>query len=317
MFGFFQAILRGLLMLILGACLAPIAGFWGSSVHWSFDLASQFLLPVVIVACAVAIIAGFARWAGIGASALAIAVVASVNAGPWTIPAATTVPAGARFSVMLLNVSYRNQKIADVEELIKFRNADLVVLLEATPRIRAGLKAVTASYPYHVGCPDGSRCGILVLSRSRLMPQEVKFGGVASMVLNTNLAGCNATLVLAHLTRPYPFDSTTAQGKQAIALGNEAAAWPGAKLVMGDFNAAPWGQVTQTIASRGNLSILTGPGGTWPTYLPKQMRIPVDHMLAGPGLRFVKREVLEGVGSGHAPVFAEVAVTDPSQCVAN
>lgn len=317
MFGFFQAILRGLLMLILGACLAPIAGFWGSSVHWSFDLASQFLLPSVIVACAVAIIAGFARWAGIGASALAIAVVASVNAGPWTTRSVTPESAGAKFSVLLLNVGYRNQNIADVGALIQSTKADLVVLLEVTPRIRQGLKDVITTYPHHVDCPEGVPCGFVVLSRSSLLLQDMKSPGYSRMVLNARLSGCDMKLVLAHLTRPYPFNSTTAQSEQAIAIGNEVASWQGAKLVMGDFNAAPWGQITQTIASRGKLSILTGPGGTWPTYLPKQMRIPVDHMLASPGLRFVKREVLERVGSDHAPVFAEVAVTDPSQCLAN
>jgi endonuclease/exonuclease/phosphatase (EEP) superfamily protein YafD len=310
-------VLRGLLILVLVACLAPVVGFWGSSLHWSFDLASQFLLPVVVVACAVAIIAGFARWSGIGASALAIAVVASVNAGPWTSHPLAEVSSNTKFSVLLFNVWYRNQDIAGIEKRIREKNPDLVVLLEATPRIRDGLKSIIQSYPYHVDCLDVSRCGILVLSRSRLSPQRVSADGVASMVMKTNFAGCDATLVMAHLTRPYPFDETTAQKEQAIAIASEAAAWPGAKLVVGDFNAAPWGSIVKTIVSRGKLSVLTGPGGTWPAYLPKQMRIPIDHMFAGPGLRFVKREVLGAAGSDHAPVFAEVVVSEPSKCGQN
>jgi endonuclease/exonuclease/phosphatase (EEP) superfamily protein YafD len=44
------------------------------------------------------------------------------------------------------------------------------------------------------------------------------------------------------------------------------------------------------------------------------MRIPIDHMMAGPGLSFVSRQVLPRIGSDHAPVLAEIAVTDPSQC---
>lgn len=134
------------------------------------------------------------------------------------------------------------------------------------------------------------------------------------MVLSASPAGCNMTLVLAHLTRPYPFDTTQAQRMQADALGSEVAAWQGAKLLLGDFNAAPWGHVMQKIATKGGVSLLTGSGGTWPSNLPKQMRIPIDHMAAGPGLQFVKREVMAPAGSDHVPVYSEVRVVDPSQC---
>ena len=122
------------------------------------------------------------------------------------------------------------------------------------------------------------------------------------------------SLILAHLTRPYPFDTPEAQRIQAVAMGSEVAAWQGAKLVLGDFNAAPWGHVMQTIAAKGGVSLLSGSGGTWPSFLPKQMRIPIDHMLAGPGLRFAKRQVMGRAGSDHVPVYAEIAVTDPAQC---
>lgn len=97
-------------------------------------------------------------------------------------------------------------------------------------------------------------------------------------------------------------------------IGNEVAAWHGAKLLVGDFNAAPWGFVMNEIATRGQLQILGGPGGTWPSALPQALRIPIDHMLAGHGLSFVSREVLPFAGSDHVPVLASVAVTDPSKC---
>lgn len=122
------------------------------------------------------------------------------------------------------------------------------------------------------------------------------------------------TVYATHLTRPYPFTSPHDQMRQAREVANEVAAFPHAKLLVGDFNAAPWGAVMQSMATRAGLSILSGPGGTWPVSLPKQTRIPIDHMLAGPGLAFVRREVLPAAGSDHAPVLATVAVADPSRC---
>jgi endonuclease/exonuclease/phosphatase (EEP) superfamily protein YafD len=84
--------------------------------------------------------------------------------------------------------------------------------------------------------------------------------------------------------------------------------------VLGDFNGAPWGYIVRTIEARGNVRAAPGPSGTWPSILPGQLRIPIDHVMAGPGLSFVSRQVLPSAGSDHLPVIAEVAVTDPSQC---
>jgi endonuclease/exonuclease/phosphatase (EEP) superfamily protein YafD len=92
------------------------------------------------------------------------------------------------------------------------------------------------------------------------------------------------------------------------------AASAGAKLLVGDFNAAPWTRIVQTIAERAGLQALTGAGGTWPSRLPPQLRLPIDNMLVGPGLSFVSRRVLPRLGSDHLPVLAEIAVTDASKC---
>jgi endonuclease/exonuclease/phosphatase (EEP) superfamily protein YafD len=116
------------------------------------------------------------------------------------------------------------------------------------------------------------------------------------------------------MTRPFPNAPYWAQRAQAEEIGSAVGLIPGAKLVLGDFNAAPWGYVIRTIEKRGHVTVLTGPGGTWPTALPSQLRIPIDHMLASEGLSFAGRTVLPSVGSDHAPVLADVAVTDPGQC---
>jgi endonuclease/exonuclease/phosphatase (EEP) superfamily protein YafD len=122
------------------------------------------------------------------------------------------------------------------------------------------------------------------------------------------------TLLATHLTRPFPRRPYGSQREQAREIGGVVGGIAGAKLVLGDFNGAPWGYVLRTIEARGNVRAVSGPGGTWPSVLPGQLRIPIDHVMAGPGLSFVSRRVLPGTGSDHVPVVVEVAVTDPSQC---
>jgi endonuclease/exonuclease/phosphatase (EEP) superfamily protein YafD len=122
------------------------------------------------------------------------------------------------------------------------------------------------------------------------------------------------TLLATHLTRPFPHRPYGSQREQAREIGGVVGGIAGAKLVFGDFNGAPWAYVVRTIEARGNVRAVSGPGGTWPSALPSQLRIPIDHVMAGPGLSFVSRRVLPATGSDHVPVVVEVAVTDPSQC---
>jgi endonuclease/exonuclease/phosphatase (EEP) superfamily protein YafD len=116
------------------------------------------------------------------------------------------------------------------------------------------------------------------------------------------------------MTRPFPHRPYESQREQAREIGGVVGGIAGAKLVLGDFNAAPWGYVVRTIERRGSVRAATGAAGTWPSVLPGQLRIPIDHIMAGPGLSFVSREVLPSAGSDHRPVAAEIAVTDLTQC---
>jgi len=163
-----------------------------------------------------------------------------------------------------------------------------------------------------------SRCDILIYSRSRLTPIDV--GTTTEPVRSpfvtaeTYVAGCRLTLVATHMTRPFPNRPYGAQRAQAEEIAANVGSHSGARLVVGDFNAAPWGYVIHAISQNGAMNILTGGGGTWPSVLPPQMRIPIDNMIAGPGLSFVSRRVLPKLGSDHLPVLGEIAVTDPTQC---
>lgn len=318
MFQSFQLIARvGLSATLLG-CGAVLIGVAGQSLHWSFDLAAQFLLPAVIVASVAALIAGLARLPLMAAGFLGIAVLAALTAGPWTTSPRSVPAAAPRFSVLLFNVWVRNKNLNDVVPMIRRENPDMVVLVEATPRLRSELQALGSVYPYRLDCIGNRGCDILILSRARLAAHSVKATQDEDhsplLSVATGIAGCRMMVFATHMTRPFPIGSNEAQRAQAREIGNEVAAWDGAKLVLGDFNGAPWGYVMRTISSRGNVDILTGAGGTWPSYLPQRLRIPIDHMLAGPGLSFVSRRILPPIGSDHAPVLAEIAVTDPSKC---
>jgi endonuclease/exonuclease/phosphatase (EEP) superfamily protein YafD len=310
--------LRAVLWAALGFVSSVLIGVAAGSLHWSFDLAGQFLLPAIVVAGGATLVAAICRWPVTAGAGLVGVVAAYLAAMPFTTAPAPVAAETARFKVLLFNVWFRNGRLDDVRKMVEETNADIVVFVETTPRIREELRPLEAFYPYHFDCIGVGRCDITIFARSRLTSPAVKSTADPErsplVQIDTQIAGCTLKLFATHMTRPFPNRPWWAQRAQAEEIGTDVAAWPGAKLVLGDFNAAPWGYVMRTIAERGNVNVLTGAGGTWPSRLPPQLRIPIDNMLAGPGLSFVSRQVLPKIGSDHLPVVAEIAVTDPGQC---
>lgn len=295
---------------------AVLLGIALALAHWTFDFAALFLLPATIAVAGASLVALMMRtWrVALGGGLVTIGLVATTFY--WTAAPAAVDATATRFSVLLFNVYWRNPDLDAVARMIGKTNADVVILLEASEALRDAVASLP--YPYRLDCLGIGPCDMMVLSRSRLLARQTLTTGdpTNSPILNlqTEIAGCRLTLIGTHLTRPYPFDQPLAQRYQADEVAAEIASWPGAKLVVGDFNATPWGYTMRTIGREGKVSILTGGGGTWPSWAPPQLRIPIDHLLVGEGLAFVSRRVLPKAGSDHAPVLAEVAVTDRSKC---
>jgi endonuclease/exonuclease/phosphatase (EEP) superfamily protein YafD len=302
----------------LGFTLCVLIGITGASLHWSFDLAGQFLLPATVVGLAVTVVALICGWVRITCAAVLATAVAFVFAMPFTAAPAPVSKEATRFTLLLFNVWYRNGKLDDVQAMIERSNADIVVLVETTTRVRDAMQKLGTIYPYKLDCIGSGRCDIAIFARSRLTPREVKATDDPDrsplVSVETDIAGCRLTLFATHMTRPFPNRPYWAQRAQAEEIGGDVGTVAGAKLIVGDFNAAPWGYVMHAIMERGRVNVLTGAGGTWPSALPPQLRIPIDHMMAGEGLRFVSRRVLPATGSDHLPVLAEIAVTDRAGC---
>jgi len=306
----FTSAVRFAVLAALGAVLGVLIGVAGASLHWTFDFAAQFLLPSIFVAAGAGLAALLLRWPRLALAGALVSVAAYATAAPWTSQPTVVAKDATRFSVLLFNIYYNNGQLDAVREMVERTNADMVVLVEMTERTRRKMQELIAKYPYRLDCIGSGRCDIMVLSRARLVPREVKETSDPQrsplLVADTEIAGCKLTLFATHMTRPFPKRPFWAQRAQAEEIGGDVASASGAKLVLGDFNGAPWGYVMQTIAKRGGVRLLTGAGGTWPSALPAELRIPIDNMLVGPGLSFVSRSVLPQIGSDHVPKGSRV-----------
>jgi endonuclease/exonuclease/phosphatase (EEP) superfamily protein YafD len=289
-----------------------------SGAHWSFDLLAQFLTPSLFVGL-IAMLAALVlrRWRLAAAGAAAV-VSALALAWPWLQPSQAPRPDAARFSVLLFNVYYRNAVMDEAAQAIAKIDADIVVLLEVTASIRQELRALDVRYPHRFECWQSGRCGILILSRFSIKEPHIDRVGAATrspiVWFEASPAGCGMNIFATHLTRPFPFDQTSAQRKQADDVAAALRGWPGAKLVLGDFNAVTWGRVVKTVANQANLHVSKGAAGTWPSIFPALVRLPIDHVMASEGIGFARRKVLTLPGSDHAAVLTELAIEDRTRC---
>ena len=307
-----------LLLLPVVFVFAVCTGVVLANIHWLFDLLAQFLLPSFLLALIAGLVALVLRrkWLTVAGGVAALSAFALL--WPWT--QAPTLPAAgaARVSILSFNVWVRNGSTDELAAAIQAVDADVVVLLEMTAATREKLRPLDAHYPQRFECWQTAGCDILVFSRLPIKEPHIDFTGPPDHSpiawFETNAAGCVLNIFATHMTRPFPHLPAWSQSKQADDLASAVSGWPGPKLLVGDFNAVPWGHGVKIVAERANLHVSLGSGGTWPSILPPQLRLPIDHVMATEGIAFASRKVLALPGSDHAAVLTEIALEDRTRC---
>jgi endonuclease/exonuclease/phosphatase (EEP) superfamily protein YafD len=279
--------------------------------HPLIDAFAQFLLPAVAAAAVLALLAVVTGRYAMAAAAVAALVLNLALAWPWLQSPPVQAANGPHFKLLLFNVYYYNQHLDLVAPMARKTDADIIVLLEVVPHIRAELDELAAQYPFKIECWQMPRCDALILSRFPLvdsaptLPPARTTRSLASVVVDVK--GRLINLFAAHLILPFPFTPSHMQPAQAAEVAQALKASSGARLLVGDFNAAVWAGAITHIREEAGLTALTGPGGSWPAFLPRHIGIPIDNVLASPELALISRELIDVEGSDHRAVLAEIA----------
>jgi endonuclease/exonuclease/phosphatase (EEP) superfamily protein YafD len=293
------------------ALAAVILGVLFGRFHPLLDLFAHFLLPAIVAALAMALIAAFAGRTTTMLIYIGLTAATAALAWPWIQPPAKGETTGPRFTLMSFNLYYNNTRLERIAEIVRKTKPDVVVLLEVIPRVRPGLDAVAGQYPYRVECWQEQWCDALVLSKHPLsdvrtsLPEATfrrPMGAVELAVGDRKL-----TLFPTHLSLPYPLSRRGNQTREIDEVIATIANVPGPRLLVGDFNASPWAATMARPQKKLNMTLLTGGNGTWPTFLPKALGIPIDHVLATEELALQSRKLFNIRGSDHRAVLTEIA----------
>ena len=273
------------------------------------DLFGQFAPQAGFGAAAIGIIYAAMRLKVMAGLALGTALLSLLVVQPHAEIAACA-PETPTHRIAFLNLWNGNQHIDATLDYMKSLDPDVIALVEMRPAFMAAVKQLSADYPYQSACPKN--CTALVLSRrplTEITPELSHPKGPRSLAaVEVPYTDGTLTLVGVHLYRPWPYNHPVLQETEAATLAHVLAPLAEPRLVLGDFNAAPWGAITQLVARGAALTPLTGVG-TWRTNFPALFRLPIDQALAGSGISCANRRVGDRVGSDHRPVIVDFAFT--------
>jgi len=296
--------------MFLAAILAGLgiaAGFLGSKWIY-FDLFAHFRVHfgLMIVICVLALIfkcwRGFVLFGGI----CLIPVIIGLQSPLWRYvdgdrPLATS--AQRSLSILSLNNFLINKNSRALENYLRRKQADVVVLVEFGASKKPMMRRLKKLYPHQKHCAGVEGCHIAILSKRSIVASgshtvEPDMPPYVWVRFGPKLA--NLTLIGTHLIRP-PFIKH--QMSHVNGLSRFVRQFKGPMVVAGDFNLTPWAYLFKKFVRMSKLIAVTGRNPTWPVSLVNLAQFPIDHIFTTPGITASNISAGPRLGSDHLPIY--------------
>ncbi|MBL4633922.1 MAG: endonuclease/exonuclease/phosphatase family protein [Kofleriaceae bacterium] len=220
-------------------------------------------------------------------------------------------PDRSELSLLVFNVNHRNPNPAKVAAYIAEKDADVVVILEATEDIEDEMSAALGDYE-KLGRSLWHAFGMLIYSRLPITGSEELFfadSELLTIALSVTKNGETFSILGLHTMPPVGRENSLLRDRMLA----EAKAWAMEAvnpIIVGDFNATPWSHAYRKLVdgplhnSQIGFGLQTSwPNGLWP------LSIPIDHAVLGKTLTTTERSVGPFLGSDHRPIILRVGFT--------
>ena len=218
---------------------------------------------------------------------------------------------GPRIKIVQMNVLTINRHFAAVNAWLLKTDADIIVLEEIDSAWISELTPLLKKYPYRVARPRNDNFGIAVFARHPIAQSRVvslPVIPVPAIFLKLNINGRIIRLAAAHAPPPL--------SNKAVATRNEGLAmltlWrldePEIPAILAsDLNITPYNhRFRKFLKDSGLIDPRRGRGltPTWPGLLPRQVQVPIDHILHDNNFRTISLETGPRIGGDHLPMIA-------------
>ena len=225
--------------------------------------------------------------------------------------------AGARYSLVQINLRYNNPEPKRVLQMVAQEKPDVITYQEAGSEWAMWIDILKGTYPYHFECrKDGSNMGVGILSRRPFSEgrEQICLGDDRLAMTSIDFSGTRVNVAAYHSVLPWPFG----QAMVIDALVPELQKINGPSIIAGDFNATPWSNGVYRIEKASRTKAIIGIGGTWmPQNLPVKLApfigLPIDQLLISPEIEAPVAASREEAGSDHLPVRLEFSVPLPQR----
>jgi endonuclease/exonuclease/phosphatase (EEP) superfamily protein YafD len=224
-------------------------------------------------------------------------------------PAASLSDGEPLLRIASANLLYKNRRFERTLQKIAQLGADVLVLCEVTPEMRAHLRSLDARYPHALDtCTADSLYGLAILSRFPLTLRSKGAGEDAlprHLAADIAIAGRTMTLVAIHPTNPLRLSRAHRIPGEFEAVAALCRAAPEDLILTGDCNAAGWSRYLRDLERDARLSNDRLLRPSWPVWLPPPVRLPLDHIWVRGRIGLRRAELGPRLCSDHLPLVAE------------
>ena len=223
-------------------------------------------------------------------------------------------------SLIAANVLMENRDAGRFLQLVRDRQPDLLVTLESDHWWQQQLDTLGALYPHAVKCPLDNLYGMHLYSRLPLRDTHISYlvqEDIPSIHCEILLSeGVSIRAHFLHPTPPVPEENPVSSDRDAelimVAKSLQDNCCP--TLVAGDLNDVAWSPTTRLFRKISGLLDPRVGRGQFNTFHARYWfaRWPLDHLFISDHFQLVTIRRLPRFGSDHFAIFAELALTSPS-----
>lgn len=300
------------LVLLAIAWLATLLGRF----HWTFDLASHFVVQYCVLSIVLFVAAGLfrLRW-----TAIVAAVVFFANL-VWIVPlyvprsSAGTMTA-EKCRLLSCNVLTSNVDQELFKRLVETELPNIVLMMEIDANWHDNcVRTLTSRYPYQYVESREDNFGIALLcDRPLIDPRILPFdGSVPSVIAKIEIGGELIQLVGTHPLPPMNHAMWQRRNRQLEAIADFVSNENKPSIVFGDLNCTSWSPFfSQLLRDASLIDSRCGFGiqASWPTHWwLSPGRIPIDHVLHTKEIVVIDRKLGTNIGSDHLPVLIDFVI---------
>ena len=211
------------------------------------------------------------------------------------------------FTIYYQNVNSSNSAFAELSQNIKKSDAEIVALVEATPEIENGVTRNLGDYSNRYSLARNDNFGFLILSKIKFKLEEIHESAGIPVYAKIFVEKYNLKIYLLHLPPPLWREAWETQKETLGLILNEFNRNKNQSfLVLGDLNMTTSSSLFQDFYRQINPKFYSQElfsSGTWPSFMPEVLRLPIDHVLSN--INF-ETQIGPAVGSDHKSIVVKI-----------